>query len=199
VTGLAGGVFAALKEVVEIACCWRLATPSTGAWCSAGAARTQSRRPAGALADHDHHDYRPRLRRLPLALFSATDPGIAHEASLRRGRQLAGVLLPRGPHPRSDRLRRDVLGQMFTVFSFLVLLRPASTSTSSLHCRRSTSAVDARQRRSGVDLAKLMDDSADAAEMKVGVRSASDLVWKDALDAFTCTECGRCKTPARRS
>ncbi len=31
------------------------------------------------------------------------------------------------------------------------------------------------------------------AEMKVGVKTARDLVWKEALDAFTCTECGRCK------
>ena len=29
--------------------------------------------------------------------------------------------------------------------------------------------------------------------MRVGVRTARDLTWKDGLDAFTCTECGRCK------
>ena len=29
--------------------------------------------------------------------------------------------------------------------------------------------------------------------MQVGVRTARDLTWKDGLDAFTCTECGRCK------
>jgi Fe-S oxidoreductase len=29
--------------------------------------------------------------------------------------------------------------------------------------------------------------------MRVGVRTAKDLSWKDGLDAFTCTECGRCK------
>jgi Fe-S oxidoreductase len=29
--------------------------------------------------------------------------------------------------------------------------------------------------------------------MKIGVHTARDLSWKDALDAFTCTECGRCK------
>ena len=26
-----------------------------------------------------------------------------------------------------------------------------------------------------------------------GVRTAADLSWKDGFDAFTCTECGRCK------
>jgi Fe-S oxidoreductase len=44
-----------------------------------------------------------------------------------------------------------------------------------------------------VDLSPLLDDSADASELKVGARTAADLSWKDALDAFTCTECGRCK------
>jgi Fe-S oxidoreductase len=29
--------------------------------------------------------------------------------------------------------------------------------------------------------------------LRVGARTARDLSWKDALDAFTCTECGRCK------
>ncbi len=36
-------------------------------------------------------------------------------------------------------------------------------------------------------------NAADGEEMKVGVRTARDLVWKDGFDAFTCTECGRCK------
>jgi Fe-S oxidoreductase len=29
--------------------------------------------------------------------------------------------------------------------------------------------------------------------MKVGARTVRDLTWKEGLDAFTCTECGRCK------
>ena len=29
--------------------------------------------------------------------------------------------------------------------------------------------------------------------MRIGVGTAGDLTWKDGLDAFTCTECGRCK------
>jgi Fe-S oxidoreductase len=35
--------------------------------------------------------------------------------------------------------------------------------------------------------------ASDAEDMKIGVRTARDLSWKDGLDAFTCTECGRCK------
>jgi Fe-S oxidoreductase len=36
-------------------------------------------------------------------------------------------------------------------------------------------------------------EATDEADMKAGVRTALDLTWKDGLDAFTCTECGRCK------
>ena len=43
-----------------------------------------------------------------------------------------------------------------------------------------------------VDLDKLMEAD-DESQMHAGVRSARDLTWKDGLDAFTCTECGRCK------
>jgi Fe-S oxidoreductase len=38
-----------------------------------------------------------------------------------------------------------------------------------------------------------MSDEGGDAEMKIGVRTAKDLTWKEGLDAFTCTECGRCK------
>ncbi|MDJ0835060.1 MAG: (Fe-S)-binding protein [Acidobacteriota bacterium] len=45
-----------------------------------------------------------------------------------------------------------------------------------------------------VDLEALMDeDDESEEEPKVGIATAKDLIWKDALDVFTCTECGRCK------
>src|SRR4030095_2286324 len=47
-----------------------------------------------------------------------------------------------------------------------------------------------------VDLDRVMN-AADGDDVTVGVRTARDLVWKDAYDAFTCTEGGRCKTSAR--
>jgi Fe-S oxidoreductase len=43
-----------------------------------------------------------------------------------------------------------------------------------------------------VDIEKLME-ATDEVDMRAGIRSATDLVWKDGLDAFSCTECGRCK------
>lgn len=45
-----------------------------------------------------------------------------------------------------------------------------------------------------VDLKALMGDDNDSdSEPRVGIQTAQDLLWKDGLDVFTCTECGRCK------
>ncbi len=83
---------------------------------------------------------------------------------------------------------------MITVCAFLVLLPLGEhfhivTALPALFFRRGKPANAVPT----VDLSPLLDDSADASELKVGARSVADLVWKDALDAFTCTECGRCK------
>ena len=83
--------------------------------------------------------------------------------------------------------------QMATVFAFLVLL-PAGehfhivTALPTLYFRRGRPG----HRVPTVDLDALMNAS-DETTMKAGVRTALDLSWKDGLDAFTCTECGRCK------
>jgi len=83
--------------------------------------------------------------------------------------------------------------QMTVVFSFLVLL-PAGehfhivTALPTLFFRRGGPA----NRVPGVDVDKLLE-ATDEADMHAGVRSALDLTWKDGLDVFTCTECGRCK------
>jgi len=63
------------------------------------------------------------------------------------------------------------------------------TALPALYFRRGRPA----NRVPSVDLEKLMSDDADATAMTVGVRTARDLTWKEGLDAFTCTECGRCK------
>jgi len=49
-----------------------------------------------------------------------------------------------------------------------------------------------------VDLEALMEamedeDADEDVEPEVGIQNASQLLWKDGLDVFTCTECGRCK------
>jgi len=49
-----------------------------------------------------------------------------------------------------------------------------------------------------VDLEALMEamedeDGDEDVEPEVGIQQAHQLLWKDGLDVFTCTECGRCK------
>ena len=129
------------------------------------------------------------------ALFSATEPAIVHERGFAPLGNWLATQVAGWSAPALDTASHIAYWtQMVTVFSFLVLL-PAGehfhivTALPTLFFRRGRPANAVP----GIDLSKLMDDSADAAEMKVGVRTAADLVWKDGLDAFTCTECGRCK------
>ena len=83
--------------------------------------------------------------------------------------------------------------QMIVVFSFLVLL-PAGehfhivTALPALYFRRGRPA----NRVPSVDLEKLMN-ATDEADMQAGLVDAKGLTWKEGLDVFTCTECGRCK------
>ena len=83
--------------------------------------------------------------------------------------------------------------QMGVVLSFLVLL-PAGehfhivTALPALYFRRGRLA----NRVPPVDVDKLLE-ATDEADMQAGVRTALDLTWKEGLDVFTCTECGRCK------
>jgi Fe-S oxidoreductase len=129
------------------------------------------------------------------ALLAEVHPAIAHErdfapvggALAAAVREWPGTTLQAG-YDLSYWL------QMCTVFCFLVLLPVGEhfhivTALPTLFFRRGApaNAVPA------VDLAKLMSDETDAEGMKVGAKTAADLTWKEGLDAFTCTECGRCK------
>jgi len=82
---------------------------------------------------------------------------------------------------------------MGTVLAFLVILPLGEhfhivTALPALFFRRGRPA----NRVPTLDLERIMSEG-DAGDMKIGVRTARDLSWKDGLDAFTCTECGRCK------
>jgi len=128
------------------------------------------------------------------ALHSATDPGIEHERDFAF---LGGALAS-----RLSTLSAPVLvagyqlfywTQLLIVFAFLVILPTGEhfhivTALPALFFRRGRPANVVPT----VDLEKAMADDAQA-EMRVGARTARDLTWKEALDAFTCTECGRCK------
>jgi Fe-S oxidoreductase len=127
------------------------------------------------------------------ALMAGTDAGISHERSLA----FAGSALADALSTLSE--RHLVVGylwsywlQILAVLSFLVIL-PAGehfhivTALPALFFSRSGPA----NRVPTLDLAKILEG--DDSNVSIGVRTALDLSWKDGLDAFTCTECGRCK------
>jgi len=131
---------------------------------------------------------------LRFARLGASLPGIAHERDFAFvGAALAGALQGWPPESLGSAYVLLYWTQMLVVLSFLVWL-PAGehfhivTALPTLYLRRGRPA----NRVPAVDIEKLMQAS-DESEMNAGVRTARDLVWKDGLDAFTCTECGRCK------
>ncbi|MEO8754316.1 MAG: (Fe-S)-binding protein [Casimicrobiaceae bacterium] len=129
------------------------------------------------------------------ALLAGGDPGIAHERSFAVvGSALASLFagLPDGTLRAGWQLSYWL--QMLTVFAFLVLLPTGEhfhivTALPGLFFAR----AGPPNRVPSVDLDRVLN-AADGDEVNVGVRTARDLAWKDAYDAFTCTECGRCKT-----
>jgi Fe-S oxidoreductase len=128
------------------------------------------------------------------ALLSDRFPAIAYERTFAfGGRALADAFAGLGPAALKTGYVLAYWTQMVVVLSFLVLL-PAGehfhivTALPTLYFRRGRPA----NRVPGVDIDKLLE-ATDEADMRAGVRSARDLTWKDGLDAFTCTECGRCK------
>ncbi len=129
------------------------------------------------------------------AQYSATVPAIAAERQFAPvGGWLASLVAGWPVESLATWAHVSYWAQMVTVLSFLVLLPVGEhfhivTALPTLYFRRGRPANQVP----AVDLEKLMDDSADASEMKVGGRTVADLTWKDGLDAFTCTECGRCK------
>ena len=128
------------------------------------------------------------------ALLADKVPGIAHERDFAfLGSVVGDAFAGLSPVLLSAGYTLSYWTQMVVVFCFLVLL-PAGehfhivTALPALFFRRGRPA----NRVSGVDIDKLME-ATDEADMKAGVRTVLDLNWKEGLDAFTCTECGRCK------
>jgi Fe-S oxidoreductase len=129
------------------------------------------------------------------ALHADVVPGIAHERSMAPvGGGLASLVSGWPEVTLRAASQLAYWAQMLTVLAFLVLLPTGEhfhivTALPALFLRRGGPAHEVP----AVDLSPLLDDSADADGLKVGIGNATDLVWKDALDAFTCTGCGRCK------
>jgi Fe-S oxidoreductase len=193
--GLAGGLFAMSKDAVELAVLGACAYALYRRFVLRPKRLERSREAVLILAlivaimisDIAFDGFR-------FALHTAADPGIAHERSYAFvGDALARELTALSEPALVAGYRAFYWMQLLIVFGFLVLLPTGEhfhivTALPALFFRRGrpANAVPA------VDLEKLMADGADTA-MLVGVRSARDLSWKDGLDAFTCTECGRCK------
>ena len=128
------------------------------------------------------------------ALLADRFPALAHERDFAfAGSALADAFAGLGPQALRAGYAVAYWTQMVVVLSFLVILPVGEhfhivTALPTLYFRRGRPG----NRVPGVDIDKLME-ATDEAEMQAGVRTARDLTWKDGLDAFTCTECGRCK------
>jgi len=194
--GTVGGLFSAAKDVVELAV---LAAVGYALW------RRYVQRPARLEANREALLVLSLIAVIMVtdllfdgfrfALFAATDPGIAHErvfafAGRRIGDAFAGM-------PQQALQTGYVVAywtQLVVVFAFLVILPLGEhfhivTALPALYFRRGRPA----NRVPTVDLEKMLADDAGAEELRVGVHTAADLTWKEGLDVFTCTECGRCK------
>ena len=193
--GLAGGMFASFKDLVELAvliavgyALWRrLAQKPVRLERNREALLILSLIAAIMVTDFMFDGFR-------FALLAPADPGIAHERSFAFvGNAIADRFSGLSPDLLAAGYHASYWIQMLTVLAFLVLL-PAGehfhivTALPTLFFRRGGPA----NRVPGMDLEAIMG-GADAEDMKIGVHTARDLSWKDGLDAFTCTECGRCK------
>jgi Fe-S oxidoreductase/nitrate reductase gamma subunit len=124
----------------------------------------------------------------------AADAGIAHERAFAPvGAAVAAVFAGASPESLVPGMHAAYWVQMITVFSFLVLLPLGEhfhivTALPAVFLARDTPV----NRVPSVDLEKIMADDA-GEDMSVGAKTAADLLWKEAFDPFTCTECGRCK------
>lgn len=193
--GLAGGMFASFKDLVELAvlsavgyALWRRLVQKP--------ARLERNREALVIlsliaaimvTDFMFDGFR-------FALKAPADPGIAHERSYAfAGEVVARLFSGLSPDQLAAGYQTSYWTQMLTVLSFLVILPLGEhfhivIALPALFFRRGGPA----NRVPTLDLEAIMSGN-DAGEMKIGVRTARDLSWKDGLDAFTCTECGRCK------
>lgn len=129
------------------------------------------------------------------AQHAQTVPTIAHEAAWAWiGGPLSTWLSGLSPATLDLGAHAFYWVQMATVFTFLAILPIGEhfhivTALPTVYFGRDVPA----NRVPGVDLAPMMDDTADPDQLQIGAKTALDLTWKEGLDAFTCTECGRCK------
>jgi len=129
------------------------------------------------------------------AQHAQTVPAIAHEAAWAWiGAPLSTLLSGLSPSALDLGAHAFYWVQMATVFTFLAILPIGEhfhivTALPTVYFGRDVPA----NRVTSVDLAPLAAHDVDPDTLKIGAKTALDLTWKEGLDAFTCTECGRCK------
>ena len=129
------------------------------------------------------------------AQHAQTVPAIAHEAAWAWiGGPLSTLLSGLSPAALDLGAHAFYWVQMATVFTFLAILPIGEhfhivTALPTVYFGRDVPA----NRVTSVDLAPLAADDVDPDTLKIGAKTALDFTWKEGLDAFTCTECGRCK------
>jgi Fe-S oxidoreductase len=194
--GTLGGLFSGAKDVVELAV---LAAVGYALW------RRYVQKPARLEANREALLVLSLIAVIMVtdllfdgfrfALFAATDPGIAHERAFAfAGRRIGDAFTGMTPQALQTGYVVSYWTQLVVVFAFLVILPLGEhfhivTALPALFFRRGRPA----NRVPTVDLEKMLADDATAEELRVGVNSVADLTWKEGLDLFTCTECGRCK------
>jgi len=195
--GLFGAGFSWLKDLVELAV---LAAVGFGFWRRLvhPARRLEPNREAIAIlglitaimvTDFLFDGFR-------FALLSDAHAGVAHERAYAFvGNALASSFAALPPAALKVGYHLSYWVQILTVFAFLVWL-PLGEH---FHIVTALPALFFARRPAGplnvvpaVNLEPLMNEGGDE-EIRVGIRTAKDLSWKDGFDAFTCTECGRCK------
>ena len=129
------------------------------------------------------------------AKLSATSAAVAHEQAWAWiGGPLSALVAGLSPAAIDIGYHAFYWVQMLTVFTFLAILPVGEhfhivTALPLVYFGRTAPL----NRVPSVDLAPLADDTADPDQLQIGAKYALDLTWKEGLDAFTCTECGRCK------
>ena len=194
--GIGGGFFAAMKDAVELGV---LAALGYAYW------RRFVQRPRRLEANGEALLILTLILAIMItdlafdgfrfALFSETDPGIAHERAYAfAGSRIADAVSGWSTPALTAGYHLAYWAQICIVFAFLVILPTGEhfhivTALPALFFRRGGPT----NRVPSLDLEKIMGDDADEATMRIGVHTARDLTWKEGLDVFTCTECGRCK------
>jgi Fe-S oxidoreductase len=196
IPGTAGGVYTALKDAVELAV---LVAVAYGFW------RRFVRRPARLEPNREATLILTLIAIIMITDFgfdafrfaqhAASVPAIAHEAQWAWiGGPLSRLLDGASPAALAVGAHAFYWVQMATVFAFLAILPVGEhfhivTALPTVYFGRDVPA----NRVPAVDLAPLSADDVDPDTLKIGAKTVLDLTWKEGLDAFTCTECGRCK------